>query len=501
LGRGDGQHSQAEIDDAGQSLYIALSPSQKIDAFLYPVLDRFTVFCLPLFAVLLSSPLYAQTNGLLDAIKQHNLPAIEQALLAGENPRQPDDYGIPLINRAAAKNQPDILQKLLLAGADVNQADRHGWSPLLVAVTYGYLDSVKLLLDFYADPVQADKDGLTPMRQAVIKGNKEILYRLIRASELKQTRHKAASTTSIDTLLRQAVVENEPDAGYRRLPPAQDFAHREDLVRAYQNLFTAQKQLYLLELLSSIRFKQTLSLDDYLNWLLSAKQTLPEPEAYGYYHFSLYTILDNKYRFSNVEKDLMRQLLRVNHLIAHPLQARALLINNNPLAVGHIQPDISIDSLLRIYPHKQDDWLFRLYAKRLQELGEILDPAITNYSFTGLISALANPDTSSPLRKKLQSVFQRRLSANALEHYDILLYDWKNSSSVYLGLKLKARQGETILSAIRNTPLQDIYQSIQAISNPNQHKVVDVVLQYYGLNRSDIEQLSIDKIEINGQRL
>lgn len=307
------------------------------------------------------------------------------------------------------------------------------------------------------------------------------------------------SPASLLTYLRDNIISSYPVAAAEQLPAERTYQSITQLIDDYRSVLTPHKQSVLLEVLTADGFKEDMDPEAYLPLLLQAKKQMRAQKAYWFYHFSLYKYLGNKQRYAQPEKDLERQLRYINHLIEHPELAQQLLIDNDTQAVGHIQPDISIDFLQRMYPKIHHTALHRLYVLKLSELARLLAPAITDYSFTALITELANPDASESLKARLNRVYQRRLQQNNVEDYEIVLYDWQRRNSVFLNLKLKAQYGESILASIRQTPLDQVYQSLSELPQSTSDSVIEWLLKTYRLDQTLIEHIDLIKIEINGE--
>jgi ankyrin repeat protein len=101
-----------------------------------------------LLAIASTSALLA-SDGLLDAIRQNDTPAVRRAIAQGASPDAKDADGVPALMLAGLFADVDLMKALLDAGADVNAANGSGATALIWSVPD--LEKVRLLVARRAD--------------------------------------------------------------------------------------------------------------------------------------------------------------------------------------------------------------------------------------------------------------------------------------------------------------------------------------------------------------
>jgi ankyrin repeat protein len=110
-----------------------------------------------------------------------------------------DKEGFPLILRAVATRDEQIVRACIEAGADVNaQADVGGTTALIEACALGALEIVEYLIENGADVNQADNSRKTPLMHACVRGDARVVEMLI-----KHGADKKAKDISGNTCLKQ----------------------------------------------------------------------------------------------------------------------------------------------------------------------------------------------------------------------------------------------------------------------------------------------------------
>jgi ankyrin repeat protein len=110
-----------------------------------------------------------------------------------------DKDGFPLILRAVATGDAEIVRACMEAGADANApADVGGTTALIEACALGAVDIVQYLLENGADVNKADNSRKTPLMHACVRGDARVVEMLI-----KRGADKKAKDISGNTCLKQ----------------------------------------------------------------------------------------------------------------------------------------------------------------------------------------------------------------------------------------------------------------------------------------------------------
>ena len=119
----------------------------------------------------------AADGGLLDAVRNNDVRAVQKVLASGTNANARDDIGATALMHAAALSSPEIVRTLIEARADVNASARSGATALMWAT--GNVANVRLLLDRGAAVNARMKDGTTALVTAARRGNLDVMRLLL----------------------------------------------------------------------------------------------------------------------------------------------------------------------------------------------------------------------------------------------------------------------------------------------------------------------------------
>jgi len=133
------------------------------------------------FAVLGGTIVRAQTNPLVNAAQNADLPGVLQLIEAGADVNQTSGDGSTAMLWAAYHFNIDMAQALVEAGAIVDIANDFGVTPLLQAARTGDAAMIRLLLEAGAHPHQTHLEGETPLMAAALTGSTEAVEALIGA--------------------------------------------------------------------------------------------------------------------------------------------------------------------------------------------------------------------------------------------------------------------------------------------------------------------------------
>jgi len=83
---------------------------------------------------------------IIDAIRAHNLEALQICLFQGQNPNQTDDaHNITPLHFAVAYHFPEAIEPLLKAGADPTARTIDGNTPVMLASRLQLFNIIKFL--------------------------------------------------------------------------------------------------------------------------------------------------------------------------------------------------------------------------------------------------------------------------------------------------------------------------------------------------------------------
>ena len=97
-----------------------------------------------------------------------------------------------LMQWAAVRDQPKVLERLLDRGHDVDDRDANGRTPLMVAAAFDSRGAAALLLEHGADPMARDEvNGDTPLHFAALTGHVDAALLLLAhgADDLARAKH------------------------------------------------------------------------------------------------------------------------------------------------------------------------------------------------------------------------------------------------------------------------------------------------------------------------
>lgn len=122
---------------------------------------------------------------LFDAIRKDDSDAIRAAVEAGADVNEKTLTRIPLLSFAAMKEKPDTLKLLLSLGASPNPKNTRE-HPLTTALNLGRVENANLLLDAGAEVNVLDDRSCTPLFHAALRGNPDLVKRLLKAGATPQ---------------------------------------------------------------------------------------------------------------------------------------------------------------------------------------------------------------------------------------------------------------------------------------------------------------------------
>ncbi len=118
-------------------------------------------------AVMLSFPVFANTQELIDAVKKNDMPTLQKMLNSVQNINEQNEQGNTALHYAVATNNYDMVKVLLDNNADVNVENAKGWSPLEIA------EKTKMTEIRNAIKEKATSDALKKQAEVVAKAKEE----------------------------------------------------------------------------------------------------------------------------------------------------------------------------------------------------------------------------------------------------------------------------------------------------------------------------------------
>jgi FtsZ-binding cell division protein ZapB len=138
-------------------------------------------------AMLLSMPVYASPEELIESVKQKDLSAVMALLDNGENVNVANEQGNTPLHYAVALDNAEITKALLAKGADINAANAKGWTPLSIVekkqlpnvapILRKYLQQPDAIAKDTAKEIAARESNTAPVAQVDIESYKEIVAR------------------------------------------------------------------------------------------------------------------------------------------------------------------------------------------------------------------------------------------------------------------------------------------------------------------------------------
>lgn len=119
-------------------------------------------------------------DALADAVTAGDVEEVEQALSAGADPNGAAS-GLPLLARAAARDDAAVVAALLGAGADVDRSGLEGITALHAAAQTGALGAMDVLLTAGADVELSSANGMAAIHHAAGLGRVDAISLLVAA--------------------------------------------------------------------------------------------------------------------------------------------------------------------------------------------------------------------------------------------------------------------------------------------------------------------------------
>lgn len=127
-----------------------------------------------------------------------DVDGVRDALVAGFDANECDQWGWTLVHRAAANNRPGVIHVLVEHHARVEQRSSIGWAPLHLAAISGSPRATQALLDCGSSPVVENATGETPLHFIAISRNLEVATILLAAgADPKIPNHEGESPVSL----------------------------------------------------------------------------------------------------------------------------------------------------------------------------------------------------------------------------------------------------------------------------------------------------------------
>ncbi len=121
----------------------------------------------------------AAGDGLVDAVKQGNLVAVQTLLREGVDVNSVEPDGGTALHWAAYRDDVPMADALIRAGADVTAQNRYGVGPLALAAAHGNAAILELLLDAGADANATVAEGETALMTAARSGRSDAVRTLL----------------------------------------------------------------------------------------------------------------------------------------------------------------------------------------------------------------------------------------------------------------------------------------------------------------------------------
>ncbi len=144
-----------------------------------------------LATLLLCATLSKASEPLLNAVYTDNFTTATKLIESGENPAEPNRYGVTPLSIACQNGNPAMAKLLLEAKADPNTKLQGGETPLMTAARTGNPECVKLLLEHGAQINAKERSGQTALMWAAAEGHAEVVKLLLE--------HEADLKTSLES--------------------------------------------------------------------------------------------------------------------------------------------------------------------------------------------------------------------------------------------------------------------------------------------------------------
>ena len=137
---------------------------------------------------------WSKEGKLLAAVKNNNFFKVEELLNKKVGPNIRDMVGRHILNYAAVRGNPQIIEILLKSGSDPNQAEYEGYTALM---SVNNPEIVRLLLKYGAKVDAKYTNGWTALMFSASEGDKEVVKILL---------NSGADQNIIDNIGRNAIV-------------------------------------------------------------------------------------------------------------------------------------------------------------------------------------------------------------------------------------------------------------------------------------------------------
>ncbi len=122
---------------------------------------------------------------LFEAAQRGDVAGVKQALAAGVNINEKDEFGQPILMLVVTKGHLAVAKLLIKNGVNVNDRNKIDWTALMFAAMLGRLKIAELLIKNGADFNIKNKDGKTALEIAE-KYKKTAVAKLIRAKRQEE---------------------------------------------------------------------------------------------------------------------------------------------------------------------------------------------------------------------------------------------------------------------------------------------------------------------------
>lgn len=141
-------------------------------------------------ALLISIPAYADTDTLLEKVKNKDISAVENLLNNGEDVNKANNQGNTALHYAVATGNAEMVKLLLSHNADVNAQNAKGWSPLSIAEKKNVGEVYNILEDKIASDKAAAQAKIDAAKKAEEQAKIEIERKASEQARLAQQKVK-----------------------------------------------------------------------------------------------------------------------------------------------------------------------------------------------------------------------------------------------------------------------------------------------------------------------